>query len=996
MFGKLALVMYRLRWVIVVVWLVILAVAATQAVQLGKVLNPPNFDVNGSDSQQAASILNKTFQQDDAKINLVIVRNDRTKVDEPAYRRAVQTIVARLRADRNLPIVRLDNPLVTHNQQLISRDRHGLVVLFSTNLSEKDMEDQIEHVRSITAIKGFTTYVAGAPASAYDLGVANKEDLGRGEGITVPIVMLILLLLFGTAVGMAVPVVLALFSIVLSLALVFVFGHVIDVSIFVTNVVTTLGLGIAIDYSLFIVFRFREELIALDGDVEAAVVQTMNTAGRAVFFSGLTVAIGLSTLMLTNLSFMRGMGLGGVLVPVCGVLVTMTLLPAVLGLLGTKINAGRVVPKRFLVTGEGGAWRRIAFVVMARPWLSGGIVLLVMFGLIYPVSKLDLAFGSQQNAPKALPSVAGFLYMQSHFNTTPDPDVIVLSRTATGTGSAGGSLLQPAQRAGLAALVHKLRQDPEVRSVTSPLDFLVGNRQSAGTQSQLGRFLSRDGRSAIISVVAKDDSGTTAARKLVERIRDTIVPHTAQQLPGDRVYVGGTAPRYLDFDTTLYNKFPLVIIIVLVLTYVFLLFAFESLFLPLKAVLLNLLSVGAAYGLLQLVFQHGVASSLLGFTPESGIASWVPVFLFAFLFGLSMDYEVFLLSRMREGWLSTGKNRESVAFGLEKTGRLITSAAAIMVVAFSGFLLGREIQLKEFGFGLMASIALDATLVRIILVPAIMELSGSLNWWLPAFMRDFVGRVGLAENDIKILAPPAVARELSPRVAPIPLLATFATGPTPPAPSVTALRQSPLSTISIPTLQRPRALVLEQHANGTTVTHPLHGVTLIGRWSDNDIVLDDAKVSRCHAQVAVNDAQATARDLTSANGTLVNGRPITGDCSLQDGDTITVGETTLVFHDQPAEQPPRLVKIGAGPRSGYPLSGAVGIGRARENDIVLDDPKSSRRHALIAVLNGDAMIRDLNTPNGTAVNGTLITTDHQLHDGDTISIGDSAFFFRAS
>jgi RND superfamily putative drug exporter len=279
----------------------------------------------------------------------------------------------------------------------------------------------------------------------------------------------------------------------------------------------------------------------------------------------------------------------------------------------------------------------------------------------------------------------------------------------------------------------------ETSYVSGPADALHGGGTTAARQV-IGRYLTPDGRTAVISVVAKHNPGTKQAENLVRHIRVLAPSFTSGALSHDAIYVGGAQASYTDFNDALYAHFPLIVAIVLALTYLFLFYAFRSVFLPLKAVLLNLLSVGASYGLLQLVFQRGIGSNVLGFSPESGVAGWVPIFLFAFLFGLSMDYEVFLLSRIREGWLATRKNRESVAFGLEKTGRLISSAALIMVVAFVGFLIGGELQLKEFGFGLLAAIALDASLIRLVLVPAIMRLLGTINWWVPDFLRAWASR----------------------------------------------------------------------------------------------------------------------------------------------------------------------------------------------------------------------------------------------------------------
>ncbi|MBV9279643.1 MAG: MMPL family transporter [Chloroflexi bacterium] len=744
MFGKLAHLMYRRRWYVVGVWLVALALAVTQAAQVGKVLGPGDFTQKNSDSSIANATLETKFGQNDREQNLVLIRSlNGMSVTDPTFRRVVGAVIQRVRQDRPLHVVQVLSPAD------VATDRHSLTVLFisrfpgnpSDTSIESMMEDQIDRLRSMVhgaaaATPGFAASVMGTAAANHDYAIASKNDLSKGESITVPILLIILLLVFGSLVAASLPLILAGCSIILSLALVYAFGHVLDTSIYVTNVVTILGLGIAIDYSLFIVYRFREELEAWGGNVEQAVVRTMETTGRAVFFSGLTVAIGLSSLILTNLSFMQSMGLGGVLVPATALLVAMTLLPAVLGLLGARINRLRIPFSRYLVPRENGMWHRLAVTIMRRPILCGGLVLAVMLAIAVPATQLHFSFGSLKNAPQ-LESVTGYEYLAAHFKTRTDPVQVVVRAPA-------GATLQ-SRTAGLQAMARTLCQDPAVLNVAGPTGFVASGACDAPQHAlSRGRYLTPDSRYAYYSVVSLPEVGTKQAEDLVKRVRAALAPFRTGALQGSEIHVGGAEAGYTDFNDAMYSKFPLIVVIVLALTYVFLFVAFRSVFLPLKAVLLNLLSVGAAYGLTVLVFQGGVGSSLLGFAPESGVASWVPIFLFAFLFGLSMDYEVFLLSRIRERWLSTGQNRESVAFGLEKTGRLITSAAAIMIVAFAGFLIGQEIQLKEFGFGMLASIAVDASLVRLILVPSIMELMGRWNWWVPGFLRGFArgGAVG--------------------------------------------------------------------------------------------------------------------------------------------------------------------------------------------------------------------------------------------------------------
>ena len=758
MFGRLARTMYRRRRWVVGIWVVVFIVSAALASQVSKVLGPGEFTIPGSDAARASAILDKKFNQNDQKVTLVALQNPHMLVTAPAYRHAVGTTVTRIRADRALQANYLDNPLQSGNAQFISKDRHAVILTVSSTLKETDLEQQIDHLRALTQLPGFKTYVLGTAAANHDYAITQQKDLARGDSITIPIMILVLLLVFGAVVAALVPLLLAGGAIAVSLAVVFVFAHFMSASIYVTNVVVFLGLGVAIDYTLFIVYRFRDELVAADGDRERAVVRTMETTGRAVFFSGLTVAIALASLILTQVSFMASMGLGGMVVPLAALLVAMTLLPALLGFLGPNINRWRVLPGRFLSSSNGGVWQRVARAVMARPLISGGLVLVVMLGLTYPLTQLNFAFGSLKNAPQNIESVAGYKFMKGHFTSTSDPTQITLQSGAT------GSLRTAAQIAGIRAFEQQLRRDPEVAAVIGPSDFIAANgRSTAQQRAQLERYVTSDNRTGLISVVPRHEVGTKQNSDMVRRVRTITQQFGSGRLHGDTMLVGGASANFLAFDEALYAKFPLIIVTVLILTYAFLFFAFRSVFLPFKAVLLNLLSVGAAYGMLQLVFQRGVGSSVLGFSPEGGVAEWVPIFLFAFLFGLSMDYEVFLLSRMREHWTATGNNRESVAYGLEKTGRLISSAAAIMVIAFSGLLLGHEVQMKEFGFGLVASITLDATLIRLILVPAIMELMGNANWWLPGFLQRFAtpsvpfGEAATTATDAELEVPEAIS-----------------------------------------------------------------------------------------------------------------------------------------------------------------------------------------------------------------------------------------------
>lgn len=733
MIGRLAHLMYRRRWQVLGAWLVVVLVASVFAAQASSLLGAPDYGVPGSESQRTGAILDGTFHQNGQKTTIVILTSPTRTVSDPAFVSAVGKLAARLRADQRLQLDGVDNPLVSHNQQSISRDRHSVALTISTRLDENGMERQVDHLREVSRVPGFTTRLTGYSVLSQEQNTATTEDLSRAEMITLPILLVVLVLVFGALVSAGIPFLIAIVSIALCMAFIWFGAHLTSMTVYVLDVVTFIGLGIAIDYSLFIVYRFREELAA-GNDVETAVVNSMDTTGRAIFFSGLAVAVGLSSLLLTGLPFMQAMGIGGMLIPLSTLAVTLTLLPALLGVLGEKVNRFRVMPARWLRPSNGGAWRSLAGFIMRRPWVTGGAVLVVMVLLAIPAGRLSLSQGTLKQNSGSSPGVQALDYLHAHFAVGSDPFTIVVQGNS--------SLVKKSTLAGIASLERSIRHDPEVTQVYGLADFM-GTNTSGTLPAAATRFLSKDRKTALIVAVPGDDSTTAKNMAGLRRIRDLAKAAEEGPLRGQKVLVGGSSAWYVDFDDVITNRLPLIALVVLGLTYAFLFFAFRTVFLPLKAVALNVLSVAAAFGMLQLVFQQGFGVSLLGSGRADGVPTWVLLFLFAFLFGLSMDYEVLLLSRVREGWLGTGNNEEAVSEGLQRTGRLISSAALIMAIAFSGFMLGTALWMKEMGFGLTVSILVDATLIRIVLVPSIMEIMGRWNWWVPQRLAAWSRRGGI-------------------------------------------------------------------------------------------------------------------------------------------------------------------------------------------------------------------------------------------------------------
>jgi uncharacterized membrane protein YdfJ with MMPL/SSD domain len=505
-----------------------------------------------------------------------------------------------------------------------------------------------------------------------------------------------------------------------TLGIVFLAAHELTMATYVTNLVFLIGLGIAIDYSLLVVYRFREEL-AKGGSKDDAIIRTMATAGRAVIFSGATVAIGLALLLFLPLPFMRSMGVGGFLIPLVSIAAAATLQPALLSLYGRRGVArlhvadwlrrrGVPLPRIAGPDVEHGFWARLAQMIMARPlaFLAGGVALLLAAAI--PIFALELTPGSAQGIPQSPSAVRGLNVLRQAVG----PGALSPSTVLVDAG-AGRSVRSPEIQTAIDRVKRGLAADREVAYVQS------------GTR---GRYVDRSGRYEQLIVAGEHEYGDEPSQALVHRLRGSIIP-SAHFPPHARVLAGGGPAQGVDFLHQSYTYFPWLVLAVLVLTYIVLMHAFRSVVLPLKAVLLNLLSVLAACGMLVVVFRWGVGDAVAGLYQFGQVEGWIPIFLFAMLFGLSMDYEVFLVTRMRETWDEEHDNVRAVSYGLERTGLIVTAAAIIMVAAFSGFVAGSVVGLQEFGLGLAVAIFVDATIVRALLVPSLMAVFGRWNWWLP-------------------------------------------------------------------------------------------------------------------------------------------------------------------------------------------------------------------------------------------------------------------------
>ena len=692
----------RFRWPILAAWLVILLLGVAATSRLPSLLSN-TFTVPGSDSERARTILQDRFgdRSDGEFLIIYKVRNG--------------TAGARLKLERSIRNAARAIPTGQATPLRVARD--GVVygsILSTLNLADaKGYTDDIR--RALGAPPGVDAYVSGQPAIQRDLDPIFGRDLARGESIALPIALAVLLAVFGLSLAATIPFLFAAATITGTLGIVYIIAHHLTMATYVTNLVQLIGLGIAIDYSLLIVYRFREEL-ERGGSNDDAIIRTMATAGRAVLFSGATVAIGLALLLFMPLPFIRSIGVGGFLIPLVSLAGAATLQPALLSVYGSR-GTKRVHVAAWLRTKgvplphfagrdvEHGFWARLACWIMARPVAFFGIGACVLVLAALPVLALKLTPGSAQGIPQTPSSVRGLNVLRAAVGPG------ALSPTQIVVAGAQTPGVQPA----LARLRTSLEADPEVAFVE---------------MGRGPRFVDPSGRYAQMIVAGKHEYGDPPAQAFVHRLRGTLIPN-ANFPPDVRVYAGGGPPQGVDFLTKSYNAFPWLVLAVLVLTYLLLMRAFRSVILPLKAVLLNLLSVGASYGMLVVFFKWGLGKDLFGLYQFPQVEGWIPIFLFAMLFGLSMDYEVFLVSRMRETWDEEHDNVRAVSYGLERTGTIITAAAIIMVAAFSGFVAGSIVGLQQFGLGLAVAILVDATIVRALLVPALMAWFGRWNWWLP-------------------------------------------------------------------------------------------------------------------------------------------------------------------------------------------------------------------------------------------------------------------------
>jgi RND superfamily putative drug exporter len=699
----------RRPWLTLAGWAVALVAAiSVSAALLGDALSGEEEVTSETESRRADELAFERFAAErgggvrDAT-EVVVVRWSGATVDEPRFERRVQGLVTELWGAGAIGVTTFYD---SGERRLVSRDRDatGMLVALGGD-AEDDIENVVEAVQAADGPRGFEAAITGEFTLDDDFSTLAEEDLQNGElGFGLPAALVVLLIVFGSVVAGLVPMLLAIVSIVVALALLALVGQAFPLSVFATNMLTGMGLALGIDYSLFGLSRYREERLHGREKLEA-IAAVGGTASRAVLFSGIAFTLAMVGLLLVPHTIMRSLAAGAIVAGLVSVAAALTLLPALLGLLGDRVNALRIpFFGRTAAREQSPFWSRTVRAVMRRPLTSLVLATAILLAMAAPVLGLRSGEAGVSTLPDRLPAKQGYLALNAEFpDETTEPVEIVID----------GDAASPAVRGGIQRV-----------------------RERLASEDLFGRAELETNRAGDLTVLTVPVRGDPLGQEAVDAVRELRTDHVPHAFPdrGVEVLVAGDTAESIDESDTMSHWLPIVFSFVLGLSFVLLTIAFRSLVVAAKAIAVNLLSVGAAYGLLVLVFQEGVGNELFGFPQVDTIESWVPLFLFAVLFGLSMDYHVFLLSRIRERYGQTGDNSDAIAYGVGSTGRIITGAALIIIAVFSGFARGDLVMFQQMGFGVAIALLLDATIVRLVLVPAAMELLGQRNWYLPTWL----------------------------------------------------------------------------------------------------------------------------------------------------------------------------------------------------------------------------------------------------------------------
>ena len=697
----------RHPWTVLGLWAVGVVVAVGLAgVLLGDALTTDDYFTSEPESERAERLLReRKFSGPPKPSDIVVVRSTTYKVDAPEFQAIVEKLHSDLAALGEREVTVAPSYYQSKDESQVSPDRDTTILPL---LQVADIARVAEIVRVADGAEDFQVLVTGDETFGMDFEEISKSDLEVEIMIGLPAALIILVIVFGALVAVSIPVLIAIVSIIVALGLTALIGQAFLFSFFVTNMIFMMGLAVGVDYSLFIVSRYREErgkgLEKID-----AIAAAGATASRAVFFSGVIVVLSLIGMLMVPQSIFRSLGGGAILVVTVSVLTSLTLLPAVISLLGDRVNALRVplVGRRMARQGEvrpGGFWDRITGTVTRHPLISLLVTVPIMIAAAVPAFDINTGWSGISTFPDGYQSKDGYLVLQEEFSFG------LVSRAAI--------------------VIDGQMSSQPVRDAVGKLQASIASNPAFGPSELIANAT---GGLGLLSVPLLGDPASDAMVAAVRELRSKHIPEAFAGVDAE-VLVGGETAGNLDFFDMANTYLPYVFAFVLGLSFLLLTVVFRSLIVPIKAIIMNLLSVGVAYGLMVLVFQRGIGADLLGFQQSDVVSAWIPLFLFSVLFGLSMDYHVFLLSRIRERFDRTGDNSEAVSYGVRTTAGIITGAALIMVAVFSGFAMGQLVMFQQVGFGLAVAVFLDATVVRSVLVPASMQLLGTRNWYLPSFL----------------------------------------------------------------------------------------------------------------------------------------------------------------------------------------------------------------------------------------------------------------------
>ena len=704
---------YRRRRLVLVIALLVGVVGVIWGTTIfSKVQTAGGFDAPGSQSQHEANLATKAFGRDAGDV-VVLYSSTTLTTAAPAFRSAVTATLAAL------PHSKVESSAsywLTGSRRFVSATgKQTYAVIELAGSSDTARQSNYDAIKTDLSVPGLTSQVGGVVPTNETIDQQTTANITRAEGLSFPVLLILLLVIFGSLTAASLPLAIGALGILGSFTALRLLTLVTGVSVFSLNITTILGLGLGIDYGLFLVSRFREELHRQDS-VEDAVARTVATAGRTVLVSGVTVTIVLASLMLFPETILRSIGYGGVATVVIDMIAALTVLPALLAVLGPKVNSLRIrrSVQRPPAAETSGGWYRLAHSVMRRPLLYAVPIVVLLLALGSPFLKVvwggvDATVLPASAAPRV---VTESLNRDFPGNPTAPIEAIVQFR--------GPVAASPARAASLAAYTSRLGHVPGVTAA-----------QVTGVHGNVAR----------IDLSYGPGPYTPQARAIAGQARDVAAP------PGAIAQVGGQTAALADQLSSIGHTLPWMALAVVIATFLLLFLAFGSLVLPLEAIVASILSLSAMYGVVTWIFQDGHLSGLLGFTPNGTISPTIPVLMFAIMFGLSMDYEVFLLSRIRERYVATGDNTGAIASGLQRTGGVITSAALLLVIVIGMFSLSSITFIKLLGVGMIVALVLDATLVRLLLVPATMRLLGDANWWAPAPLRRLHARYGIREDD---------------------------------------------------------------------------------------------------------------------------------------------------------------------------------------------------------------------------------------------------------